>query len=350
MKVVPIANSNSAQASVNPSEGRSVSAEKVARAKAAAAGSDPNQVETFNNSSRSALASPRSIKMNTQKTPAPRDYIPEAAVDASATSAVQNAAVSDVNESVPVVSEETKPLDPQIAEVQKKLRAVQVKETEIAKREAAVAEKEKSGQTLETAIQAEVESDPLGFLFKRGWDFAKLTEQVKRSTEGMGPALTKVEAELRKEIKGLKETLETKDKAQAESEDAAYNQSLAQIQKDADKMIAADDAYQTIRETGSNKEVTKLIKRIFDQDGEILDVTEALALVEADLLEQGLKFAKISKIQKSLTPEQVQQTQTAQIPAQNTRVMRTLTNRDSASSVPSARDRAIAAFHNKKLV
>lgn len=347
MKVVPIANSNSAQASINPSEGRSVSAEKVARAKAAAAGSDPNQVETFNNSSRSALASPRSIKMNTQKTPAPRDYIPEAATEVAA---VQNAAVSDTNESVPVVIEETKPLDPQIAASQKRERAVQVKEAAVAKREEAVAEKEKSGQTLEAAIQAEVESDPLGFLFKRGWDFAKLTEQVKRSTEGMGPALTKVEAELRKEIKGLKETLETKDKAQAESEDAAYNQSLAQIQKDADKMIAADDAYQTIRETGSNKEVTKLIKRIFDQDGEILDVTEALALVEADLLEQGLKFAKISKIQKSLTPEQVQQTQTAQVSAQNTRVMRTLTNRDSASSVPSARDRAIAAFHNKKLV
>lgn len=347
MKVVPITGSNGAQTSVNQTEGRSASVDKVARAKAAAAGSDPNKVETSNDSPRSALASPRSIKMKTQSTPAPRDYIPEAAVEATA---VQNAAVSDTSESTLAVTEVTKPLDPQIAAFQKRERAVQVKEAAVTKREEALAEKEKSGTTLETAIQAEVESDPLGFLFKRGWDFARLTEQVKRSTEGMGPALTKVETELRKEIKGLKESLETKDKVQAESEEAAYQQSLTQIQKDADKLIASDDAYQMIRETGSNKEVTKLIKRIFDQDGEILDVTEALNLVEADLIEQGLKFAKIPKVQKTLTPEQVQQTQTAQYPAQNTRVMRTLTNRDSASSVPTAKERAIAAFHNRKLV
>ncbi len=348
MKITPIARSNGAQESVN--SGSSVSADKAARAKAVAAGQDPNSVESSNNFPKSALASPRAIKMNTQRTPAARDFIPEVATaePVKAAPAAQNAAVSDNGEPASQATEVTKPVDPQIAEAQKRLRAVQVKETEIAKREAALAEKEKSGTTLEAEIKAEVDADPLGFLFKRGWDFSKLTEQVQKSMEGQTPALTKVEVELRKEIKGLKDALETRDKNQSDAQASATEESLNQLQKQADKMIAEDDAFQMIRETGSNSKVKELIKFVLDRDGEILEVTEALELVEADLIEQGLKFAKISKVQ-----QQAQQTQVATTPVANNsarQTMRTLTNRDTVSSVPSAKDRAIAAFHGKKLV
>lgn len=342
MKVTPISQSNGAQTTVNPNEGKSASAERVAKAKAVATGQDPAAVKV--ETPHPLDANVRKIKMNTQKTPAGREWKQEEPVAQADPAIIPNA-----NEPVAVVSEDPKPLDPQVAAILKRERAAQVKEAEISKRELALAEKEKTGSS-SPDINAEIIADPLGFVLKRGVTWEQLTKSAEMHTES-SPGLRRVEDELRAEIKSLKEANETRNKELSDSESLATDRALASMQRQADQMIASEDAYQMIRETLSNKEVTKLIKRVFDDSGEIMDVKEALEEIENDLIEQGQKFAKISKVQKAINPEPVQQQIQVTQPTNGVhrQTMRTLTNRDTVSSVPSARERAIAAFHGKKL-
>lgn len=359
MKVTPVAQSNGAQTTVNPNEGKSASADRISRAKAAMRGEDPNKAVQ---SQQETTKEPgvRKIKMNTQKTPAPRDWIPEGAQEVTqvetATQTTQAASEpaktadnSDNGEQTTASLEDNNKLSPQSAALLKRQRAVQVKEAEVAKREQAVADKEKAGAPL-SDINAEVLADPLGFVLKRGVTWEQLTKSAEKHVEST-PGLSRVETELRSEIKSLKEAIENQNKTVTDTLSASEQRALAQTQKQADQLIASDDAYQMIRETHSGPEVSALIKRVLKEEGQILDVREALEIIEKDLLDESLKLARIKKVQQGLEASPAtQQTQGARAnDGQNRQTMRTLTNRDTVSAVPSARDRAIAAFHGKKL-
>ena len=88
-----------------------------------------------------------------------------------------------------------------------------------------------------------------------------------------------------------------------------------------------------IRVTQSQGDVKELIHRIFKETGEILDVTEAMQLVEDDLINETLKVAQAKKVKSKLSEEA-----TSAIPQQpQPKQIRTLTSRDNASPVMSRR-------------
>jgi hypothetical protein len=117
----------------------------------------------------------------------------------------------------------------------------------------------------------------------------------------------------------------------------ARKQVLAEMQGDATRLAAQGDDYALVRESKSIPGVMALIEKTYDSTGEVLDVTEALKLVEDDLLEQALKTAGHQKVQAKLQP-------TPTPPPQQRPGMRTLTNRDTALPVLDRKARALAAF------
>lgn len=347
MKITPIAHSNIAQTNLNADEGRSAGAERVARAKAAAMGQPAPDV-ALPQTPEQKLQTMRKLRMKTQTTPPEIFAQPQAGLEPvpSVPVAAPVGDNPDQSEPAPVVSEEIKPLSPQFAALAKQKRALAVREAQIQAREDA--QKQTSQSTLDAkALIERIKADPLGTMLEHGATYDQLTQQVLASMEGGGPALTKVESDLRKEIKSLKEAFETQTKTQTDSQIAAEEAALSQMQRQADALIAADDTYQMIRETGSNKDVRVLIKRVFDETGETMDVKEALEEIENDLLQESLKIARIKKVQAGLTPppEQAPPPQASNGPPRLQ--MRTLTNRDTVSAIPTRRERAIAAAMRK---
>ncbi len=286
----------------------------------------------------------KKIRMKTQVTPTPRDYVPE---DAPAPAAAQAADNSDAGEPGTAGTEETKPLSPQFAALAKAKRAAQVKEAELLAREERLKAAETGERFTPEQLKERIKGNALEFILEHGGSYDQLTNEVLKSMEGGGPALTKVEQDLRTELKTLRDELSEYKKTQTDSKTSETDRSIARMQTQADQIIATDDAYQLIRETNSNSEVSDLIKRVLKEDGEVLSVKDALDLIENDLLEESLKFARIKKVQSQLTQQQTQAS-----PGQDggrSPQLRTLSNRDTASPIIDRKARAIAAFHGKKL-
>jgi hypothetical protein len=344
MKVTPIRQGTAAI--ISTPNGQSASPEKIARAKAIVAGEPaPTPAEQRPETTTEKL---RKIRMKTNVTPGPREF-PSGPVEAAPAPAAAD--IIDNVEPVPAAAEVTQPLSPQYAALAKQKRALQLKESALAAREEALKQSSDSTTDAKSLVER-MKADPLGLLLENGVTYDQLTQEVLKGMEGGGPALTRVESELRKELKSLKEAFDAQAKAQTENWTQAQTQELARMQKQAEQIIASDDAYQMIRDTKSQAEVSKLIKRVFNEEGEVLEVKDALDLLENDLLEESLKYARIEKVQRALKPEPVPQAVPPVEPQDGVRrqTMRTLTNRDSVYQAPtSRRERMLAAALGKKI-
>lgn len=330
MKVTPLAQGTGVPAQSEGSIGRTDSG-KLARAKAIASGQDVPR-ETTGDAQVDRIQSTRTIKMKTQVS-TNRD-------DASQDALQEEVPKIDTVEPTQEVAE-TKLLDPQLAALARHKRALQVKERELAQREQALNSQAPAGQE---DIIAKLKANPLGVLQDAGVTYDQLTEAILANQAGVTPEIL----QLQKDIKSLKEELTGQLSTRDEQ---AEQQVLAEIKREASDLIKTGD-FEVIREAKANNHpeftngrdpVSDLIHRTWKATGEIMDVTEAATLVENQLIDEALPFAKIKKVQSRITPEQ----EAAQIPAQkpNTKVMRTLTNRDSSSPVMDRRQRAIAAMN-----
>lgn len=328
MKVVPLI--PTAHPSANPMEGRSASAERLARATAAAQGP------------QSAIETPRAIKMNTNATPPPN----EIAAPAPAVVAAEGSNPDNTETAQPTPEDPGK-VSPDAALVAKAKRALQVRDKEIADLKAKL-EANVPAMNGEFISKADFESDPLGTMLKNGVTYQRLTQQVLDSMEGGGPALTRVEKDLRDQIKRLETSLEEQTNSQKTAAEQAQEKTLQRMQREANQLIAQDDNYTTIRDSGNQAKVSTLIKRLIDTTGEEISVKEACDLIETDLVEQGTKFANFKKVQAKLQSSQQTQAQpTHGQPAAPQ--MRTLTNQDTVVPAMSRRDRAMAAALGKKI-
>ena len=327
MKVVPVGSPSSIPTTSESAPGSSP--DRIARATAVASGKAPETVKATPERAPSVSNGVQSIKMKTQAT-VHRDLPFETA----------QSNISDNNEQANPDAEETKPISPQIAAIAKKQRALAEKEREIEARERALAQDPNTKTDQE--LRSRLKSNPLSVLQEEGVTYDQLTEAILSQQNEQSPAVQKLQAEL----EALRQGLENQNKLQAERDEAAKAQVLSQMERDAAKMIANNDEFEMVRETNSLKDVIRLIDQTFTKTGEVLDVDEALKLVEDQLLEDSLKVAKYKKVQSRLVP-----TETQQQTKQNTnpvRTMRTLTSRDGASRPSSARERAIAAFYGRK--
>lgn len=263
-----------------------------------------------------APAQTRTFKMNTNATPGHLDELPSEGGEPSNPS--PDGATSEV----------TQPLSPQFAALAKQRRALQVKEREIADREKAL-------QTQPTSAGVDVarlKSDPLGVLLEAGVTYDQLTEAVLAHQDGSSEI-----SALKAKIEALEEGV---DKKLSDRDQQTKQSVLAEMKREATQLAATGEDFELVRETRSIPHVMTLIEKTYDETGEVLDVREAMSLVEEELFKDAQKLANLKKVQAKFAP------QPAPVPPpQSHRQMRTLTNRDTAQVPMSAKQRALAAFN-----
>lgn len=335
MNIRPVAHGTGQPAGSDIGNGRSASASRIARATAVAQGQQPNPPQQ-EQELQAPVGNRLKIKMRTQRS-IYRDIPAQTETEEL-----------PPESNIPTLSEtpataETKPLSPQFAALAKQKRAIQQREMALAEREKALEAKEKTPVPTGHVSIDDLKADPLAKLLESGVTYEQLTESVLARQQDPNVAYS----ELSKEIQGLKEAVKNQNTNLENQAVEQRKQAVAQMTRDAQSIVNQGDEFQMVRETGSVKKAIELIERAFDEHGELLDVQEALGLIEKELLDQSLRFAKISKVQSQLgmAPEQ---TQTQQIQNSNVRPMRTLTNRSGASAPLSARERAINAFYGRK--
>jgi hypothetical protein len=225
--------------------------------------------------------------------------------------------------------EATQPLSPQLAAVRKAQRALQVKERALADREKAIADRESQGGG--GIDPARLKAQPLRTLLEAGVTYEQLTEAVLAS---QGNA--EVEG-LQAQLKALEEGF---DKKLTDRDQQARQNVIAEMKREATALAAQGDDFELVRETRSIPSVITLIEKTYDETGEVLDVREAMRLVEDELVKDSLRLAGLKKVQSRFQP------QPAPVPPpQQQRQTRTLTNRDNAQPPMSAKQRALAAFN-----
>lgn len=229
--------------------------------------------------------------------------------------------------------EATQPLSPQLAEIAKRRRALQL-------RERAIAEKEKALQATNTGSSggidvARLKSDPLKVLDEAGVTYDQLTEALL-ATQGNA----EINA-LKAEINALKEGV---DKKFTDRETQAEQQVLAEMKREAERLSSLGEDFELVRETKSIPQVMTLIERTYRETGEVLDVSEALKLVEEELFKDLSRVTSFNKIKSQFAPPPAPQPQPKQQMG-----MRTLKNTDTAPVPLSRRAKALAAWssHNK---
>ncbi len=271
------------------------------------------------------IQSVRSLRMNTNATPG---SVP---VSATPPPAEEPLTKTDTDDPAPGTVEATQPLSPQLAALAKQKRALQVKERELLDREKALAN-QPPDQGDGNALLARLKSEPLSVLLEAGVTYDQLTEAILGNQSGNGPEIQALKAE----IKALKEDVT---KTFTDKDTQAKKQVLAEMQREATSLAAEGDTFELVRETGSIPQVMDLIERTYDTSGEVLDVSEALQLVEDELISESLKLAALKKVQGRLQPEAPPVPQPQQRP-----LMRTLTNRDGAVAPLSRKERALLAW------
>lgn len=314
-----------------------VSPDRVAAAKAAFLG-EARVAESDNYVDPQVAKAKESIhKIKMRTNASPERYLEEAQAQEAAPEATQDqaqSAISDADGQTNATTEDTKPLSPQFAALAKQRRALQVKERELADREKALASAPSGNDGAD--IIARLKSQPLSVLQEHGVTYDQLTEAIIANQGGINPEIQALKAE----IKALKEGV---DKNFVDRDSAQEQAVLAEMRREADALAKQGDTYEMVRETNSLNDVMDLIHRTYKTSGEILDVSEAMQLVEDHLINESLKLANLKKIQGKLAPAQSAQSAASQ--QQQRPAMRTLTNRDTARSTMSREARALAAFN-----
>lgn len=273
-----------------------------------------------NTSQHDGNLSLRSLKMNTNATP--EWQRPDIQAQVQELPPAQKLSNPTTNEGE---TEATQPLSPQFAALAKQRRALQVKERELAEKEKALSSPQEGQIPL-----ARLKSEPLKVLLESGVTYEQLTEQIL-ANQGNQEVYA-----LKAEIEALKNGVDQKFK---DRETQAEQQALMQMRQEAQRLIAQGDDFELVRETRNLPNVMKLIERTYRQSGEVLDVKEACKLVEDHLFNEAQRMAKLNKVQSQLIP------QTPPPQMQRQPVMRTLTNRDTATVPMTAKQRALAAFY-----
>lgn len=275
-------------------------------------------VPSFANSISPAPGAPpelRSIKMVTNATPEQPLAQPPA----------QELSIPD-NSKTDAVTEDTKPISPQYAELAKRRRALQIKERELATREKALAEKSQGSDSIPLA---RLKSEPLSVLLESGVTYDQLTQAIL-ANQG-NPEI----AALKAEVQALKEGVDKRFTDNVTQQEQAV---LAEMRKEATGLVATGEEYALVRETGRIPDVMRLIEETYRESGQVLGVKEALQAIETELFKDAEKIASLEKIRNKYIASPPQQLSRPQ-------GMRTLTNKDTASIPLSPKQRALAAFN-----
>lgn len=339
MKVTPVAGTGVPAASPE-STGRTLTPDSRARAIAIASGETPVQQSSGDAQVDRAQASIKRIKMKTQQSTNRHEIEPMAISEDPALEKVltdPESPIPHTNEPAEV-PEETRPLSPQFAALAKAKRALQVKEREIATREEAL-KTQSPVNNGEFISKADLLANPMK-VFEAGVTYDQLTEAILSNQNGQTFDAKTIDQLVEKK---LNERLE---KEFGSRDSQAEQQVLADIKREIVQTVnSSPDQFEAIQKANAYEDVKELIHRTWKQTGEVLDVSEAAELVENQLIDEALPFAQLKKVQSRITPAQEKFVEKILNPPKpGTKIMRTLTNRDSASPVMDKRARAIAAM------
>ena len=153
--------------------------------------------------------------------------------------------------------------------------------------------------------------------------------------------------ELKAEIKALRGDSDKTKKSFEEQQTQQYQQAVNQIRNEAKNLVNSNEAFETIKETGSVDEVVRLIEETFKADGTLLSVEEAAQAVEEHLVEEATRLARLKKVQAKLQPQQAKPLESGQKPVAGQPAAKTLTNAIGSTRKLSPRERAHLAFEGK---
>lgn len=271
----------------------------------------------------------------------------------------QEASQETVDAPTPTESPKEDPaLSRQFAQLARQERALRAKasqqEQALKTREAAIAAKEaelaSKGQVdlNEYIPKSRLRQDALGVLEAEG--IATYDDLTQRAVtrQPIDPQLQFTIDKLNDKIAKLEAANEQSQKSATEQQQASINAAIKQIEMDARALIKNDPEFETIKATGAVKDVVDLITKTYYKHGIVLTVEDAAKEVEEQIIEEGLKIAKIEKIKKRMAQanaSQASSTQKTQATKQQTQTgMKTLTNATASTRKLSAKERAILAF------
>lgn len=147
--------------------------------------------------------------------------------------------------------------------------------------------------------RSKLKEDLWGVLNNEGIDYNRLTEEVLNQPN-MNDPTTRA---LMNKLKALEDKQLAAERSAQEATQRQYEQALAQIKNEVLMTVDAGAEYETIKELGMQEAVVELIEQTFNSEGRLMDIEEAAKQVETYLVEEGLKLAKLKKIQASLAPK-----------------------------------------------
>jgi len=224
-----------------------------------------------------------------QPTPTPAAE-PKAAIPTPADASTSSAPVTAA--ATPAEPAKEAELSPKFAELARKESAIRKVATTLKAQQAELAQ-------AKAQLEQQLASDPFAALASKGWTPEKLIEAA--IARGVKPPEASQPAQSSPEIAALKAEIEALKEGSKKAVDTQYQAALKQIEGEATKLTDAPE-YATIKARGAVKDVVELVEKHFKATGEVIPTSEAMKLVEAELIEEGLKWAQIETVKAKLSP------------------------------------------------
>lgn len=240
---------------------------------------------------------------------------------------------------------ETAAANPQMEAFARKERQLRKMQMELQSEKARL-EQEAGKYKTDYLPKSRLQEDPMSVLAEMGYDRNKLSELLLNEPDMNDPVVRRFQSK----IQAMEQKLADTERKQQEATTAQYEQAKRQIANEAKMLVDSDPNFETIKEAGAAEAVVELILQRFNETGIVMDVSEAAQEVEEYLVNEGMKFAKISKIQQRMKPtEQPPQTQGKAPQSPVKTLTQNMTTGSSPKSMTAAerRARAIAAFQGK---
>jgi hypothetical protein len=270
-------------------------------------------------------------------------------------SRVDEGAITEATE-VPTVepkpkADDEKPLSDKYQILARKERALRAKAQQ---QDQNLRQKEQALKAKEAELQAKYKNYDTNYIPKSQLKQAALDalttgelsydEVTERMLSPTDPKVMTYIQRLEAKVKQLEQGVEETKTNYANSQDQAYKAAVNQIRTDVKALVQSDPNFETIKATRSINDVVDLIEKTFKEDGILLSVDDACNEVENYLIEETMKIAKLSKIQKRIQTAPAAQPARQEQKNKQPQPMKTLTNAAGSTRQLSARERALLAF------
>lgn len=230
---------------------------------------------------------------------------------------------------------------------QQQEQTIKAREDAIRQREEAISAKDRE-YSQGYISKADLKQNPLKIFADAGLSYDEVTQAILNQGS-VDPRTEAYIQRLESKLSQFEEKMSQNEKNAQNQQQQAYDAALSQIKTDVKSLVYTDPSFETIKATNSVNDVVELIKKTYDEDGILLSVEDAANEVENYLVDEALKLARLSKIQKRMQPVaskpvQTQGSQTATSTNKQQQPMKTLTNAASTGRKLSPKERAILAF------